>query len=228
MYGDADSEVEMAYYFWVLRSGDETILVDTGFDPAAGARQGRTLVCPPVDALRRMCDAAPMDAPMAGRVAVAGLVTALAVASTASASSGPGRYLSWDAGRRVAHLTLLAGLGTGNNGFNFDGYGRGELLVRVPVGWRVIVDCENRGGGRHSCAVVRGALAVTPAFAGAATPQPLVGLSPGAKASFSFVASRVGTFRLASLVAGQEQARMYAVLDVTHGGLPAITARRGP
>jgi hypothetical protein len=170
-----------------------------------------------------MCDAASM----AGRVAVAGLVTALVAASTAGAS-GPGRYLSWDAGRRVAHLTLLAGLGAGNNGFNFDGYGRGELLVRVPLGWRVVVSCANRDGGRHSCAVVRGALAVTPAFAGAATPQPLVGLSPGAKAVFSFVASRVGTFRLASLVPGQEQARMYAVLDVTRGGLPAITARPGP
>jgi hypothetical protein len=171
-----------------------------------------------------MCDATPM----AGRVAVAGVVATLVAASTASAAAGPGRYLSWDATRRVAHVTLLAGLGGGNNGFNFDGYGRGELLVRVPVGWRVVVSCENRGGGRHSCAVVRGALAVTPAFAGAATPQPLVGLSPGAKASFSFVASRVGTFRLASLVPGQEQARMYAVLDVTHGGLPAITARPGP
>lgn len=53
-YGDADAEVEMAYYFWVLRSGDETIVVDTGFDPAAGERRGRTCLCPPVDALRRM------------------------------------------------------------------------------------------------------------------------------------------------------------------------------
>ena len=158
------------------------------------------------------------------------VATALALVATsgAGASTGPGRYLSRNAPQRVVHLTLLAGLGGGNNGFNFDGYGRGELLVRVPVGWRVVVSCENRGGGRHSCAVVRGALALTPAFAGAATPQPLVGLSPGARASFSFVASRVGTFRLASLVPGQEQARMYAVLDVTHGGLPAITARAGP
>lgn len=161
-------------------------------------------------------------------IALAGFVVCLAVATNSGAATGPGHYLSWDATRRVAHVTLLAGLGGGNNGFNFDGYGRGELLVRIPVGWRVVVSCENRGGGRHSCAVVGGALALTPAFAGAATPQPLVGLSPGARASFSFVASRIGTFRLASLVPGQEQARMYAVLDVTHGGLPAITARAGP
>jgi hypothetical protein len=150
------------------------------------------------------------------------------LASTASAVSGPGQYFSWNTTSRVAHLTLVAGLGGGNGGFNFDGYGRGEMLVRVPVGWRVVVDCENRSGGRTSCAVVHGALAGTPAFVGASTPRPLVGLSPGAKASFSFVASRAGTYRLASLVAGEEQARMFDVLDVTRGGRPSISARPGP
>jgi hypothetical protein len=166
---------------------------------------------------------------VAARLAVASVLAALfTAASSAAAPSGLGRYLSSDATRRIAQLTLLAGAGAGNNGFNFDGYGRGELLVRVPVGWRVVVDCENRGTERHSCAVVRSSLAITPAFAGAESAHPLSGLSPGSKASFSFVASRVGTFRIASLVAGQEQARMYAVLDVTRGGRPSISARPGP
>lgn len=165
---------------------------------------------------------------MAGRTAAIVVLVVAFFASAAAAASGPGQYLSWSASRRVAHLKLVAGLGGGNGGFNFDGYGRGEMLVRVPVGWRVVVDCENPGGGRHSCAVVRGPLAGTPAFAGAASPQPLVGLSPGARVSFSFVANRVGTYRLASLVAGEEQARMFDVLDVTHGGRPSISARRGP
>jgi glyoxylase-like metal-dependent hydrolase (beta-lactamase superfamily II) len=51
-YSEADAEVEMAYYFWILRAGGETILVDTGFDPLVGARRGRTCLCPPLDALR--------------------------------------------------------------------------------------------------------------------------------------------------------------------------------
>jgi glyoxylase-like metal-dependent hydrolase (beta-lactamase superfamily II) len=51
-YGEPDQEVEMAYWFWLLRDGDETIVVDTGFDPAAGARRGRTCLLPPVEALR--------------------------------------------------------------------------------------------------------------------------------------------------------------------------------
>jgi hypothetical protein len=171
---------------------------------------------------------------MSGRLAAACALAALLAAASLSAASpgaaspGPGRYLSVERSHRVAHLTLLAGLGSGNNGFNFDGYGRGELLVRVPVGWRLVVDCENRGAMRHSCAVVRGSLARTPAFAGAASPHPITGLSPGSKASFAFVVSRVGTYRIASLVAGQKQARMYAVLDVTRGGRPEISARAGP
>jgi glyoxylase-like metal-dependent hydrolase (beta-lactamase superfamily II) len=53
-YGEPDAAVEMAYYFWVLRAGGETILVDTGFDPVVGARRGRTCLCRPVDALRRL------------------------------------------------------------------------------------------------------------------------------------------------------------------------------
>src|SRR6185503_17317286 len=110
----------------------------------------------------------------------------------------------------------------------FDGYGRGELDVRVPLGWRVVVDCENRGGLRHSCAIVRGSLSVAPAFRGASSPQPLTGLSPGAKATFSFTASRTGTFRIACLVAGQEQARMFDVLEIVRGGTPAISVRPGP
>ncbi len=43
----------MAYYFWVLRRGGETILVDTGFDPAVGARRGRTCLLP---AASRRCE----------------------------------------------------------------------------------------------------------------------------------------------------------------------------
>ncbi len=160
-------------------------------------------------------------------IGLAALLFALPCSAWASRPD-PQRFLTWDAKRRVVHLTLLAGLGSSNNGFNFDGYGRGELLVRVPRGSRVSVDCENRGGMRHSCAVVQGALARRPAFPGAESPSPLQGLAPGSKATFSFTASRFGTFRLACLVPGHEQARMWDVLDVVRAARPSITARAGP
>ena len=50
-YGEADEVVEMAYYFWVLRRGGETIVVDTGFDPVVGERRGRTCLRAPRAAL---------------------------------------------------------------------------------------------------------------------------------------------------------------------------------
>jgi Sulfocyanin (SoxE) domain len=160
---------------------------------------------------------------------IATLAATLVLALTGGTSAtSPAKYLRWNAAARTAHLTLLAGLGGGNNGFNFDGYGRGELLVVVPLGARVVVDCENRGGARHSCAIVAGPLETTPAFRGASTPSPVAGLSPGAHATFSFRASRTGTYRIACLVPGHEQARMWDVLDVKRVRRPSISARPGP
>jgi glyoxylase-like metal-dependent hydrolase (beta-lactamase superfamily II) len=53
-YGEPDEEVEMAYYFWLLRREGETVLVDTGFDPVVGTRRRRSCLVPPVEALRSL------------------------------------------------------------------------------------------------------------------------------------------------------------------------------
>lgn len=53
-YGEPDGDVELAFYFWLLRGPEGTILLDTGFDPAAGERRGRTCLIPPLDALRTL------------------------------------------------------------------------------------------------------------------------------------------------------------------------------
>ena len=146
----------------------------------------------------------------------------------AASKPAPGRFLHVHAARRAVDLTVIAGDGAGNNGFNFDGYGRGELEVSVPRGWRVSVSFRNAGSLRSSCAVVAGPVATHPAFAGATTPSPSSGVAPGASASFSFTASRAGVYRFASMVSGQELARMWDVLVVTRGGSPSIRARPGP
>jgi hypothetical protein len=90
------------------------------------------------------------------------------------------------------------------------------------------VHCKNRAALRNSCAVVSGPNAAAPAFPGATTPDPTIGLGSGESSTFSFTPTRVGVFRIASLVSGHEQARMYAVLVVTRGGRPSISARPGP
>ncbi|HEY4349215.1 MAG TPA: sulfocyanin-like copper-binding protein [Gaiellaceae bacterium] len=140
----------------------------------------------------------------------------------------PRRFLAANAAARTVRLTMLGALGSSNNGFNFDGYGRGELLASVPRGWRVVVHFENRGSRRTSCAVVTGARSATLAFPGASVPDPVQGVRSGGKARFSFMATRAGSYRIASLVPGQAEARMFAVLLVTPSGRPSITARAGP
>jgi sulfocyanin SoxE-like protein len=157
-----------------------------------------------------------------------GVLAAGVAAAALAGKPDPGRFLSVDTRSRTVALTLVAGWDGENQGFNFDGYGRGELLVTVPLGWRVRVSCVNRGGMRHSCAVVPGPMTATPAFRGASVPDPVQGLDPGSKAAFSFVASRAGSFRLASIVPGDEEARLWDVLEVARVAKPSISARAGP
>jgi hypothetical protein len=140
----------------------------------------------------------------------------------------PAQFLHVDARHHIASVTLVAGYNGENSGFNFDGYGRGELLVSVPKGWRVRVTCTNRSAVRHSCAVVKGPMTATPAFRRASVPDAAQGLARGRTATFSFLAARSGSYRFACLVPGHEEARMWDVLEVTSGGKPSISARAGP
>jgi hypothetical protein len=154
---------------------------------------------------------------------------AVALAAAVVAVKPPAaQFLRADKAHHVVSVRLVAGYDSSNRGFNFDGYGRGELAVTVPLGWRVRVTCTNRSGVRHSCAVVKGAMATRPAFPRASVPTPLAGLRRGQTASFSFVAARLGAYRLACLVPGHEEARMWDLLDVVRGGAPSIAARPGP
>ncbi len=52
-YGEPDGPQEMTYYLWVLRNGDRTIVVDTGFSAAGGGSRGRQFLVAPLEALRR-------------------------------------------------------------------------------------------------------------------------------------------------------------------------------
>ena len=137
----------------------------------------------------------------------------------------PSRFLAVDAHRHRVTITLIASYNGTNGGFNFDGYSR-FLMWTVPRGWTVRVTCKNRGPLRHSCAVVHGAVSTKPAFRGASTPQPRVGLEGGGAASFVFRAKRTGVYRFACLVPGHEGARMWDVLKITRGGKPRVVDLR--
>ncbi len=152
-------------------------------------------------------------------------VAAFVALSLAAKAPPPHRFLSVDAQRHRVTITLIASYNGENNGFNFDGYSR-FLMWTVPRGWRVRVVCTNRGPVRHSCAVVQGADSATPAFRGAATPQPRLGLEAGHTARFTFRANKKGVYRFACLVAGHEDARMWDVLKITPAGKPSVVDLR--
>jgi len=153
------------------------------------------------------------------------IVAAALALSLAAKPPPPSRFLAVDARRRRVTITLIAAYNGENSGFNFDGYSR-FLMWTVPRGWTVRVVCTNRGPLRHSCAVVKGPGSTKPAFRGASTPRPRIGLEAGHSARFMFRASRKGVYRFACLVPGHEDARMWDVLKITRRGKPSVVDLR--
>ncbi|HEY3650312.1 MAG TPA: MBL fold metallo-hydrolase [Streptosporangiaceae bacterium] len=51
VYREPDRPLGMDYFFWVARNPARSVLIDTGFSPAAGAARGRTTVMDTVPAL---------------------------------------------------------------------------------------------------------------------------------------------------------------------------------
>ncbi|MFI5913276.1 N-acyl homoserine lactonase family protein [Dactylosporangium sp. NPDC051541] len=50
LYGEPDGPIGMDYFFWIVRNAERTIIVDTGFSAAGGARRGRTTLIEPAAA----------------------------------------------------------------------------------------------------------------------------------------------------------------------------------
>jgi len=124
-------------------------------------------------------------------------------------------------------FTLIAAYPAGDYQFNYDGYGNGVLVVTVPAGWHVTIQCENRGTVANSCAVVASKSDTVPLQDGWSTPDPTHGLDPGQSASFDFSPTNPGSYRIASLVDGHEASGMWADLEITSSGKPTLTAPGG-
>lgn len=53
-YGERDYQMVMDYFFWVARSRDRTVVIDTGFTPEVGEPRGRQMTCPVPEGLARI------------------------------------------------------------------------------------------------------------------------------------------------------------------------------
>jgi hypothetical protein len=167
-----------------------------------------------------------------GRAAAAILLGAFLIYGAACdpvTGTGPGdqpdpkSFLHVDASAQTAVVTLIAGYPATDYAFNYDGYGSGSLVITIPVGWQVTVQCENRSTIPNSCAVVAGKGDVQPLEPGWSTPDPVKGLGAGESATFDFTPTNAGSYRIASLVVGSEASGMWADLEVSAGGQPGIS-----
>lgn len=53
-FDEPDGPHRVDYYFWVLRRGDEAIIVDTGYSRSEGLKRGREVLVDPVEAVRAL------------------------------------------------------------------------------------------------------------------------------------------------------------------------------
>jgi hypothetical protein len=136
----------------------------------------------------------------------------------------PSQFIHVDTQSRSAIVTLIAGHPATDSQFNYDGYSSGSLVLTVPIGWAVTIQCQNHGTVPNSCAIVTNNRATSPLDASWSTPDPAQGLSPGESASFVFSPTQPGTYRIASLVGGNEASGMWLDLEVVANGLPQLTA----
>ncbi len=132
----------------------------------------------------------------------------------------PAKYIHVDDASRSAVVTLVAAYPATDFQFNYDGYGSGLLVLTVPVGWQVTVQCENRGTVANSCSVVKDEKATQPMDQSWTTPD----LAPGDSATFMFAPTAPGSYRIASLVDGHEASGMWLDLEVVSSGRPTLTA----
>jgi hypothetical protein len=134
----------------------------------------------------------------------------------------PKTFIRVEPALQVVVVTLIAGHPATDNQFNYDGYSGGALVLTVPVGWQVTIQCLNHGTVPNSCAVVADGKASEPLQAGWSTSDPQRGLDPGQSSGFAFTPTQTGSYRIASLVSGSEASGMWADLEVTGGGLPTL------
>ncbi len=154
----------------------------------------------------------------------------LAVAVIGGAAALVPGTASLAAAAHAVDISIVAGKDAGSGGFDFNGYKNGGMTITVPAGWQVTVHFTNANDLPHSVAVLAAGAEKSPApsdkpvFAGATTKAPADGLPKGAKQSFTFEASKPGTYEFVCVVSGHAIAGMWDKLVVSPDAqAPSVT-----
>jgi len=144
-----------------------------------------------------------------------------AAAQTATGGKIDPTWLRTDAASKTVDFKLVAGLTNNNGGMNFNGFGRGGLVLTVPQGWTVALHFKNEDPNLpHSVEVIPEAAAiptgpVPPAFEHATTGRLEQGFSTGQGAEIRFAAAKAGSFLIFCAVPGHGAAGMWVRLAVS-------------
>ena len=142
-------------------------------------------------------------------------------AQTAKGGKIDPTWLRADAASKTVEFKLVAGLSEANGGMNFNGFGRGALVLTVPQGWNVVLHFKNQDPNLpHSVEVIPDAAPmpvgpVTPAFEHATTGRLDQGFSAGQGGDVRFVPGKAGPFLLFCAVPGHGAAGMWIRLVVS-------------
>lgn len=152
----------------------------------------------------------------------------LAAALVAAAAIVPG-IPRLHAATHTAEISIVSNK-TSSGGFAFNGYQRGAMTVTVPVGWQIVVHFENTDTIGHSLAVLPSGAhnqpspPSSPAFAGAATSNFSAGLPKGPAVTFTFEASKAGTYEFVCGVPGHAISGQWDALVVSAtADAPSVT-----
>src|SRR5712691_3608617 len=172
------------------------------------------------------------------RLLLAGALLLGAVGARAQSVRGGKIDPTWlraDAASKTVDFKLVAGLTDANGGMNFNGFGRGGLVLTVPQGWNVVLHFKNEDPNLpHSVEVVADADAipvgpVAPAFEHATTGRLEQGFPTGQGADVRFVPGKAGSFFIFCAVPGHGVAGMWIRLAVSEAAdKPALATAAEP
>jgi sulfocyanin len=158
-----------------------------------------------------------------------------AAPATPAPASGATDWVTADDAAKTVSMSLVAGQGTANNNWNFNGFANGNATVTVPTGYTVTLNFTNQDPNMaHSIGVAEkpagpwsATPTPTPVFAGAISSNPTSmtdATKTGASETVTFTADRAGQFALVCFVPGHAAAGMWINLTVVDGGAAGVTA----
>jgi len=166
-----------------------------------------------------------------GLLLAAGSGEPVSAAQRGQPSAAHPSFLRWSAKTKTAFLTLIVASNQDNGGFNFDGSSDGGMIVKVPLGARVVGALPNREAVPGSFLITAYAKRTSPsppaAVTGAFSPDPTAGTVADKVEKAKFTAAKAGRYAIVCAVPGHALAGQWATLDVVRAAPRAtITLRR--